>query len=284
MSDTLPKMKYSINQTLDEKTGDFLPENFSIESDNVEVEFSEFNFYYGNHQALQNISMQIPKKSVTAIIGPSGCGKSTLLRCINRMNDTILGTRKEGLCQIGSNDIYAPNYDLIKLRTKVGMIFQKPTAFPKSIYENVAYGPRIHKMKLTKAELDDLVEWALRKVALWDEVEGDLDKPGTSLSGGQQQRLCIARAIAIFPEIILFDEPTSALDPISSKKIEELILELRKDYSVVIVTHSLSQAARISDQIAFLYQGKLIEYNWTFNIFEHPQEERTAEYIGGAFG
>ncbi len=260
-----------------------LPE-FEVAEENTAVEFKNFNFYYGTKQVLFDISMRIPKNSITAVIGPSGCGKSTLLRSINRMNDTISGARADGSVVVSGTDIYSDKIDLIELRTKVGMIFQRPTAFPMSIFDNVAYGPRIHKMPLTKDELTDLVHWALDRVGLLNELGDNLDKSGTELSGGQQQRLCIARAIAVFPEIILFDEPTSNLDPISANRVEKLIVELSRDYTVVIVTHSLSQAARIADQTAFFYNGHLIEYDWSANIFERPKHPQTEAYINGRFG
>ncbi len=248
-----------------------------------EMETQNVNVFYGEHQALKNVSIQIPPKSVTALIGPSGCGKSTFLRLFNRMNDLIEGFRLEGVVKVQGQDIYALNADPVELRKRVGMVFQKPTPFPKSIFENVAYGLRIHGIR-NKSYIADKVEDCLRKAALWDEVKDQLHKSALALSGGQQQRLCIARAIAVDPVILLMDEPTSALDPISTAKIENLITELKKNYTIVIVTHNMQQAARISDQTAFFYMGELIEYAPTDLLFTRPQKETTLRYITGRFG
>jgi phosphate transport system ATP-binding protein len=247
------------------------------------VEISHLNLFYGSSQALKKISLNIPEKLVTAFIGPSGCGKSTLLRCLNRMNDLIDNVRTEGSVKIGGHDIYSREVDVIELRKRVGMVFQKSNPFPKSIYENIAYGLRLHGTK-KKSDLDEVVERSLRQAALWDEVKDRLHSSGLGLSGGQQQRLCIARAIAIQPEIILMDEPASALDPIATAKIEELILELKKDYTIVIVTHNMQQAARISDRTAFFYLGELIEYDTTLKIFTNPTIKQTEDYVTGRFG
>jgi phosphate transport system ATP-binding protein len=221
---------------------------------------------------------------VTALIGPSGCGKSTYLRCLNRMNDTIESCRVTGLITMDGEDIYDPSIDVVELRARVGMVFQKPNPFPKSIYDNVAYGPRIHGLARTKADLDEIVEKSLRRAALWNEAKDRLDQPGTGLSGGQQQRLCIARAVATAPEVLLMDEPCSALDPIATAQVEELIDELRQDYSVVIVTHSMQQAARVSQKTAFFHLGNLVEYGDTGTIFTNPEDERTESYITGRIG
>ncbi len=245
----------------------------------------DLNFFYGNAHALHDISMNIKSKRVTAFIGPSGCGKSTFLRTLNRMNDLIDGTRVEGEIKIDGTDIYHPDVDVVDLRKKVGMIFQKSNPFPKSIYENVAYGPRVNGLfKGDKAGLDERIESSLKKAALWDEVKDRLNDSALGLSGGQQQRLCIARALAIEPEILLMDEPASALDPISTAKIEELIFELKENYTIVIVTHNMQQAARVSDFTAFFYLGKLIEFDKTNKIFTNPGQKQTEEYITGRFG
>jgi phosphate transport system ATP-binding protein len=251
----------------------------------LKVEVNNLNFYYGNSLALDNITMNIPSHQVTALIGPSGCGKSTFLRTLNRMNDLIDGVRVEGEIKIDGQDIYKSGIDVVQLRKKVGMIFQKSNPFPKSIYENVAFGLRIGGLgKKSKSELDEIVELSLRQAALWDEVKDRLDESALGLSGGQQQRLCIARALAIKPEILLMDEPASALDPISTAKIEELIHELRKQYTIVIVTHNLQQAARVSNYTAFFYLGKLIEFDKTSKIFTNPANKQTEDYITGRFG
>lgn len=246
---------------------------------------NDLNFFYGNTHALHNISMNIKSNRVTAFIGPSGCGKSTFLRTLNRMNDLIDGTRVEGEIKIDGTDIYNSDVDVVDLRKKVGMIFQKSNPFPKSIYENVAYGPRVNGLfKGDKAGLDERIESSLKKAALWDEVKDRLNESALGLSGGQQQRLCIARALAIEPEILLMDEPASALDPISTAKIEELIFELKENYTIVIVTHNMQQAARVSDFTAFFYLGKLIEFDKTNKIFTNPGQKQTEEYITGRFG
>lgn len=242
------------------------------------------NVFYGDKQALFDIDLDIQSQNVTACIGPSGCGKSTFLRAINRMNDLIPICRFEGSLKIGGQDIYDPSVDVVALRAQVGMVFQKPNPFPKSIFDNVAYGLKIHKMTTSKQELQDRVEWSIRSAGLWDEVADRLDEPGNSLSGGQQQRLCIARTIAIQPKIILMDEPCSALDPIATAVIEELIDQLRKDFTIIIVTHSMQQAARISQRTAFFHMGKLIEVGDTKAIFTNPREEQTQNYITGRIG
>ena len=239
--------------------------------------------WYGSHQALQNISINIPEKSITALIGPSGCGKSTFLKTLNRMNDLVPGVKITGLVEYKGKDIYAPNVDVNLLRRDVGMVFQKPNPFPMSIYDNVAYGPRTHGIK-NKAKLDVIVEKALRDAAIWDEVKDRLKKNALGLSGGQQQRLCIARALAVEPEVLLMDEPTSALDPISTSKIEELAVSLKDRYTIVIVTHNMQQAVRISDQTAFFLLGELVEYGDTEKMFSAPEDKRTEDYITGRFG
>ncbi len=240
--------------------------------------------FYGDKQALNDVSIDIPTEYVTAFIGPSGCGKSTFLRTLNRMNDTISGARVEGEIRLDGEDIYTSGMDVVQLRARVGMVFQKPNPFPKSIYENVAYGPRIHGLADGKAELDGIVERSLKRAGLWDEVKDRLSDSGTALSGGQQQRLCIARAIAVDPEVILMDEPCSALDPIATARIEELIGELKGRYAIVIVTHSMQQAARVSQRTAFFHLGKMVEYGKTSDIFTNPREERTKDYITGRYG
>ncbi|WP_292377978.1 phosphate ABC transporter ATP-binding protein PstB [Methanosarcina sp. UBA289] len=248
----------------------------------VQIKVDNLNLWYGEKQALKNISMQIPKNSVTALIGPSGCGKSTFLRCLNRMNDLVKNCRIEGKISIEEKDIYGPDVDVVDLRKKVGMVFQKPNPFPMSIFDNVAYGPRIHGAD--RKDLDSIVEQALRSAAIWEETSDRLKSPALSLSGGQQQRLCIARTLAVKPRTILFDEPTSALDPISTARIEDLIMDLKKDYTIVIVTHNMQQAARISDYTGFFLMGKLIEFGQTRQIFQNPQEQSTEDYITGRFG
>ncbi|RMH48246.1 MAG: phosphate ABC transporter ATP-binding protein [Alphaproteobacteria bacterium] len=242
------------------------------------------NVYYGDNHALRDVSVDILDKTVTAFIGPSGCGKSTFLRCLNRMNDTIPTARVEGSITLDGQDIHDPAVDPVQLRARVGMVFQKPNPFPKSIYDNVAYGPRIHGLARDRAELDAIVERALTRAALWNEVKDRLSSPGTGLSGGQQQRLCIARAIATSPEVLLMDEPCSALDPIATAQIEELIDELRQTYSLVIVTHSMQQAARVSQKTAFFHMGQLVEQGDTTKIFTNPSDRRTQDYITGRFG
>ena len=251
---------------------------------NVKIEAKDVNVHYGSTHAIKDVSVDIEDKTVTAFIGPSGCGKSTFLRCLNRMNDTIDICRVTGEITLDDEDIYAPTIDPVQLRAKVGMVFQKPNPFPKSIYDNVAYGPRIHGLAANKSELNDIVEKSLRRGALWDEVKDRLDEPGTGLSGGQQQRLCIARAVATEPEVLLMDEPCSALDPIATAQIEELIDELKQNFSVVIVTHSMQQAARVSQKTAFFHLGILVEYGETGQIFTTPEDSRTESYITGRIG
>jgi len=248
------------------------------------VSATDVDVFYGEKQALESVSLEVRENEVTALIGPSGCGKSTFLRCLNRMNDTINICRVTGTILLDGADVYDRDVDVVQLRARVGMVFQKPNPFPKSIYENVAYGPRIHGMTANKADLGDLVEASLRRAGLWDEVKERLDQPGTSLSGGQQQRLCIARAIAVNPEVILMDEPCSALDPIATARIEELIDELRQNYTIVIVTHSMQQAARVSQRTAFFHLGILVEAGDTEHIFTNPEDQRTQDYITGRFG
>ena len=240
--------------------------------------------YYGDKIAIDDVSIDIPAKYVTAFIGPSGCGKSTFLRSLNRMNDTIPSARVEGKIELDGEDIYASGMDVVQLRARVGMVFQKPNPFPKSIYDNIAYGPRIHGLAERKDEVDEVVETSLTRAGLWDEVKDRLSDSGTALSGGQQQRLCIARAIAVDPEVILMDEPCSALDPIATAKIEELIAELTERYAIVIVTHSMQQAARVSQRTAFFHLGKVVEYGRTSDIFTNPLEKRTQDYITGRYG
>ena len=252
-------------------------------STELAFEIKDFSSWYGDFQAIHNISMGIPTKRVTSFIGPSGCGKSTLLRWINRMNDTVVGARAQGQLTMGELDILARSTDVVELRRHIGIVFQKPNPFPKSIYDNVAFGPRLH-FKLSKSELDDLVEWALRKAAVWDEVKDRLKAPALGLSGGQQQRLCIARAIAVGPKILLMDEPCSALDPQSTLSVEDLIFELREQYTIVIVTHNMQQAARCSDQTAFFYEGRLIEIGPTNQVFTRPEKKQTEDYVTGKFG
>ncbi|OQW58367.1 MAG: phosphate ABC transporter ATP-binding protein [Proteobacteria bacterium HN_bin10] len=250
----------------------------------VKIAARDVNVFYGDKQALFDVSMDIPDRAVTAFIGPSGCGKTTFLRCFNRMNDTIDNCRVSGEIKIEGKDAYAKNVDPVVLRTRVGMVFQKPNPFPKSIYDNVAYGPRIHGMAKSKADMDGIVERSLRRAGLWDEVKDRLAQPGTGLSGGQQQRLVIARTVAVNPDIILMDEPCSALDPIATAKIEELIDELRENYCIIIVTHSMAQAARVSQKTAFFHLGTLVETGATEEIFTKPRDTRTQDYITGRFG
>jgi phosphate transport system ATP-binding protein len=244
----------------------------------------DVSVWYGQKQAINNVSIDIDMDNVTAFIGPSGCGKSTFLRTLNRMNDTVASARFDGKITLDGEDIYAPSMDVVQLRARVGMVFQKPNPFPKSIYENVAYGPRIHGLASAKADMDRIVEESLKRAGLWDEVKDRLTESGTALSGGQQQRLCIARAIAVDPEVILMDEPCSALDPIATAKIEELIHALRGRYAIVIVTHNMQQAARVSQRTAFFHLGTLVEYGVTSDIFTNPKQERTKDYITGRYG
>ena len=246
------------------------------------LEARDMNLWYGENHALKNINISLPEKEITALIGPSGCGKSTFLRSLNRMNDLVEGCRIEGKITLDGIDIYK-DMDVNILRKRVGMVFQKPNPFPMSIYDNIAYGPRIHGTK-SKAKLDEIVEDSLRKAALWDEGKDRLKKSALGMSGGQQQRLCIARALAVEPEILLMDEPTSALDPISTSKIEDLAVELRKKYTIIIVTHNMQQAARISDKTAFFLMGEIVEYDETDKMFSTPKEKRTEDYISGRFG
>jgi phosphate transport system ATP-binding protein len=255
----------------------------SLADEEVCLQVQHLSLYYGAKRALNDVSMDIPRQRVTAFIGPSGCGKSTLLRCCNRMNDLIDGVRTEGKVLLDEQDVYARDVDVPRLRQRVGMVFQKPNPFPKTVYENVAYGLRLRGMK-RRRELDEKVEWALKAAALWDEVKDRLQDSAFGLSGGQQQRLVIARAIAIEPEVLLLDEPASALDPISTLKIEELIYTLKSDYSIVIVTHNMQQAARVSDYTAFMYMGNLIEYGDTGTLFTRPAKKQTEDYITGRYG
>ena len=254
-----------------------------MNSNDTRILVKDFNFYYGDFKALKDINMEIKKNKVTALIGPSGCGKSTFLRSINRMNDLIPNVKYEGNIIFDGKNIFDKEYDIVELRKKIGMVFQKPNPFPKSIYENLVYAPKLHGEK-DKDKLDEIVETSLKSVALWDEVKDKLHKSSLGLSGGQQQRLCIARAISIRPEILLMDEPTSALDPISTSKIEELIRQLEKEYSIIIVTHNMQQASRISEYTGFFYQGVLEEFDKTELIFTTPRKKKTEDYITGKFG
>ena len=247
------------------------------------LQSKNLDLFYGDHQALKGISMDIPEKQITALIGPSGCGKSTFMKTINRMNDLVPGVTIKGQMLYRDQDIYAPEVDVTWLRKRIGMVFQKPNPFPMSIYDNVAYGPRTHGVR-SKLALDELVEKSLRQAAIWDEVKDRLKKPALGLSGGQQQRLCIARALAVQPEVLLMDEATSALDPISTSKIEDLAMELKSEYTIVMVTHNMQQAARVSDQTAFFLLGDLVEYGDTEQLFSMPQDKRTEDYITGRFG
>jgi phosphate transport system ATP-binding protein len=259
------------------------PEDPGMAAD-VKIRARGVSVFYGPKKAVDNVSIDVGTEHVTAFIGPSGCGKSTFLRAFNRMNDTIAGARVEGTIELDGEDIYASSMDVVQLRARVGMVFQKPNPFPKSIYENVAYGPRIHGLSTSRSELDEMVERSLRRAGLWDEVKDRLSDSGTALSGGQQQRLCIARAIAVEPEVILMDEPASALDPIATAKIEELIHELRGRYAIIIVTHNMQQAARVSQRTAFFHLGELVEYGKTREIFTNPRVARTQDYITGRYG
>ena len=256
----------------------------SVDSNLSKISARNVQVYYGESQAIRDVNIEILDRAVTAFIGPSGCGKSTFLRTLNRMNDTIPICRVEGTIELDGENIYDKRVDPVQLRAKVGMVFQKPNPFPKSIYDNVAYGPRIHGLTRNKADLDAVVESSLRKAALWNEVKDRLHAPGTGLSGGQQQRLCIARAVATSPEVLLMDEPCSALDPIATAQVEELIDELRSNFSVVIVTHSMQQAARVSQKTAFFHLGNLVEYGDTSQIFTNPKDPRTESYITGRIG
>ncbi|QPH55327.1 phosphate ABC transporter ATP-binding protein [Pontivivens ytuae] len=256
----------------------------NISNREVKIASKNVDVFYGDTHAIKDVDVDILNNTVTAFIGPSGCGKSTFLRCLNRMNDTIDIARVDGQILLDGEDIYDKSVDPVTLRARVGMVFQKPNPFPKSIYDNIAYGPRIHGLVNNKADLDEVVEKSLRRAAIWDEAKDRLQEPGTGLSGGQQQRLCIARAIATAPEVLLMDEPCSALDPIATAQIEELIDELRQDFAVVIVTHSMQQAARVSQKTAFFHLGVIAEYGDTNQIFTNPQDKRTQDYITGRFG
>ncbi len=256
----------------------------NLEATEAKMSAKDVSVFYGDKKAIDSVSIDIPTEYVTAFIGPSGCGKSTFLRTLNRMNDTIPSARVEGDIELDGQDIYRSGMDVVQLRARVGMVFQKPNPFPKSIYDNVAYGPKIHGLAEGKDQLDAIVEKSLRRAGLWEEVKDRLQDSGTALSGGQQQRLCIARAIAVDPEVILMDEPCSALDPIATAKIEELIAELNGRYAIVIVTHSMQQAARVSQRTAFFHLGKMVEYGRTSDIFTNPYEQRTQDYITGRYG
>ena len=250
---------------------------------NTKMSVKDLDLFYGDFQALHNINLDIREREILSFIGPSGCGKSTLLKCLNRMNDLVVGCKIDGEIKLDGDDIYAKNYDVNKLRKRVGMVFQQPNPFPMSIYENIAYGPKTHGIK-NKAELDEIVESSLKQAAIWDEVKDDLKKSALSISGGQQQRLCIARALAVNPEVILMDEPTSALDPISTGKIEDLAQDLKDKYTIVMVTHNMQQASRISDQTAFFLNGVIVEKGKTVDIFTNPREEKTELYVTVRFG
>ncbi|MFC3581719.1 phosphate ABC transporter ATP-binding protein PstB [Sphingomonas hylomeconis] len=250
----------------------------------IKMSAKNVNVFYGTKQAITDVSIDVDQDEVTAFIGPSGCGKSTFLRTLNRMNDTVASAKVTGDIRLDGEDIYAPSMDVVQLRARVGMVFQKPNPFPKSIFENVAYGPRIHGLAANKTDLAEVVEKSLKRAGLWEEVKDRLSESGTALSGGQQQRLCIARAIAVDPEVILMDEPCSALDPIATARIEELIHELKGRYAIVIVTHNMQQAARVSQRTAFFHLGTLVEYGNTSDIFTNPRQERTKDYITGRYG
>ncbi|AWC23682.1 phosphate ABC transporter ATP-binding protein [Aminobacter sp. DSM 101952] len=270
-------MNMFTDEILEQHVAAAVPHESKIRGEKVSV-------FYGEKQALYDVNLDVPKNQVTALIGPSGCGKSTFLRCLNRMNDTIESASVTGRITLDGGDIYDPSIDVVELRARVGMVFQKPNPFPKSIYENIAYGTRIHGLASSRADIDQIVEASLRKAALWTEVKDRLLEPGTGLSGGQQQRLCIARAIAVSPEVILMDEPCSALDPIATAKVEELIDELRTHYTIVIVTHSMQQAARVSQRTAMFHLGNLVEEGPTDKMFTSPDDERTQAYITGRYG
>jgi phosphate transport system ATP-binding protein len=258
-----------------------VPDHSADETPAIKIE--QFNAFYGDFQALHDVCLHVPQNQVTSFIGPSGCGKTTLLRWINRMNDIVPSARATGTMLLHDLDVLSRTTDVVDMRRRVGIVFQKPNPFPKSIYDNVAFGPKLH-LRLSRSELNQLVEWSLKKAALWEEVKDRLQKPALGLSGGQQQRLCIARAIATGPEVLLMDEPCSALDPISTDSIENLIFELRQQYTIVIVTHNMQQASRVSDQTAFFYQGKLIEVGATEQMFTRPGEKQTEDYVTGKFG
>ncbi len=272
------------DETIKGKLGDDFQTVGNIHVDNPRMTTTDVNVFYGDKHAIRNVSLDIGENQVIAMIGPSGCGKSTFLRCLNRMNDTIDICRVEGDIKLDQQNIYDKKLDVVPLRARVGMVFQKPNPFPKSIYDNIAYGPRIHGLAANRAELDEVVETSLRKAGLWEEVKDRLDAPGTGLSGGQQQRLCIARTIAVSPEVILMDEPCSALDPIATAKVEELIDELRQNYTIAIVTHSMQQAARVSQRTAYFHLGYLVEVGETTQIFTNPVHKLTEDYITGRFG
>src|SRR5689334_12461382 len=278
-ADSLPNLSMSQLDNIQDTSDEYIDpaREPKMNADKVSV-------YYSGKRALQDVSIDIYEDLVTAFIGPSGCGKSTFLRCLNRMNDTIPAARVTGRITLDDQDITSSNMDVVQLRARVGMVFQKPNPFPKSIFENVAYGPRIHGLSKSKAELEEIVEKSLKRAGLWDEVNDRLQESGTALSGGQQQRLCIARAIAVDPEVILMDEPCSALDPIATAKIEELIHELRGRYAIAIVTHNMQQAARVSQRTAFFHLGELVEYGKTSEIFTNPRKQRTTDYITGRYG
>ncbi len=258
-------------------------ENVPAGAARIAVNFEDFNAWYGDFQAIRQVNLKMHANNVTAFIGPSGCGKSTLLKWVNRMNDVIPEARASGKLRLGETDVLARTTDVVALRRRVGMVFQKPNPFPKSLYDNVAYGPRLH-FRMSKSDVADVVEWALRKAALWDEVKDRLHSSALGLSGGQQQRLCIARAIAIGPEVLLMDEPCSALDPASTARIEDLIFELREQYTIVMVTHNMQQAARVSDYTAFFYEGKIVEDGTTNELFTRPRRKQTEDYVTGKFG
>lgn len=280
ISDTEQKSKTSFVSQFDTQVSQKKQQNTS----NVKLSTSDVHVYYGESEAIKGIDLNIYENEVIAFIGPSGCGKSTFLRTLNRMNDTIDSCRVTGKVMLDSQDIYDPNLDVVLLRAQVGMVFQKPNPFPKSIFDNVAYGPKLHGLARDKYDLEEIVESSLRKAGLWDEVKDRLNQPGTGLSGGQQQRLCIARTIAVSPEVILMDEPCSALDPIATAKVEELISELSAQYTIAIVTHSMQQAARVSDRTAYFHLGDLIEVNSTEKVFTQPEHQLTEAYITGRFG
>ncbi|MGB0919728.1 MAG: phosphate ABC transporter ATP-binding protein PstB [Alphaproteobacteria bacterium] len=269
---------------MDTQVGLSEAEKTVTQTDGLKISARNVDVFYADAQALNGVDLDIPARAVTSLIGPSGCGKSTFLRCLNRMNDTIDICRVEGSILLDGEDIYANDLDVVQLRARVGMVFQKPNPFPKSIFDNIAYGPRIHGLATSKSELDEIVMRSLQRAGLWNEVKDRLDEAGTGLSGGQQQRLCIARAIAVDPEVILMDEPCSALDPIATARIEELIDELRANYTIVIVTHSMQQAARVSQKTAFFHLGDLVEHGNTDKIFTDPSNQRTRDYITGRFG
>jgi len=290
MSDNMQtgKMIPETTESIEKKTiivPDEVPsERLQMAELKTKIKVGNLDFYYGRSRALKDISLDIPEKQVTAFIGPSGCGKSTLLRTLNRMNDVIPGTRVDGSIKIDGKDIYAPGTDVVALRRRVGMVFQKSNPFPRSIFDNVAYGLKINKMTKSKSELEGRVEKSLRGAALWEEVKDRLKDSASGLSGGQQQRLCIARALAVEPDVVLMDEPCSALDPIATQKIEELIVELKPNYTIVIVTHNMQQAARVSDLTAFFWLGEMIEFNPTEKVFTKPDKQMTEDYVTGRFG